>query len=97
VAFHQSKTDQMRSEAIAVNAIVFFVVYLILHYLTSDEFSEKYENLVIAFAILRILIGFGVILPEKEAAQMGNRREAPCRPPIYYAHRVFRGAKTRAL
>lgn len=60
------KKIQAYQEAIAVNAIVFLSIYLILHWLTSDEFSQKYESLVLIFATLRIVTDFGIILPEKE-------------------------------
>ncbi|MCF8567376.1 hypothetical protein LLE49_21885 [Alicyclobacillus tolerans] len=58
--------SQSYQEAIAVNAVVFLAIYAIIHWLTSDEFNHRYENLVVVFAILRIITGFGIILPEKE-------------------------------
>lgn len=52
-------------EAMTGNLIIFLCIYAIVHWLTSDEFTDRYENLIVVFAIMRIVVEFGVILPEK--------------------------------
>ena len=56
---------RLSQEAIAGNAIVFLSIYAIVHWLSSDTLVHRYEKLIVVFAVLRILIGFEIILPEK--------------------------------
>lgn len=73
------KAQQAYEEAIAVNAVVFLSIYAIVHWLTSDEFNERAEHLVVVFGVLRALTEFGIILPEKEASIARRSRSAPRR------------------
>ena len=53
-------------QLVAVNVVAFLAIYAMVHWITDDDFNKRYEILVVVFAILRILVGLDIIIPDKE-------------------------------
>lgn len=61
-------------QAITLSAFIFLTIYAIIHWLPDYEFKRRNEKLILAFAILRVLVSFGVIMPDKEKRRKSTSR-----------------------
>ena len=68
--------QQVQTEIIAQSAVIFFVLFLLVYLLPDARFKRQAGPLLTAFTVTRLIVKFGIVIPEKEARLLGKKRDS---------------------